>query len=352
MPSYPVPLVLVFDGKTARSNFSMEMSDTNLLILALSAIGFGLYLLVKGGDWTIDSAVGIATRFNIPKMIIGFTIVAFGTSLPELIVAVNANLKGLSGIALGNVIGSNIANILLVIAIAAIVDPITTTLKDCLKDIVFLFVATLAFAFILIYVGSVPQHIGLLMIAILLAYITWQITSSNKKQTQDASNISDILEDEKNALLPPILLLILGLTGVAIGAEILVRGAEVAASIIGVPDALIGLTIIAIGTSLPELSTCLSAVKKGEGDIVLGNIIGSNVFNILMIIGVTAAIKEIPAEAITPQLINFDIIVMSVISILFGTWILWFKGLSRATGLIMLLGYGAYIGLLYFTYMV
>lgn len=326
----------------------MDLSQTNLLILSLGAIGFGIILLIKGGDWTIDAAVTIAQKFNIPKMIIGFTIVAFGTSLPELIVAINANLKDAPGIALGNVIGSNIANILLVLATTAIIAPLVTQRSLILRDTLFLFIATAILAFILIIVGGVSQIIGGAMVAVLFAYMIWQFTGNTALGEEDDTS----QDTTKTPLFKSALILLMGLICVALGAEVLVRGAEIAASIAGVPSALIGLTIIAIGTSLPELSTCLAAIKKGESDIILGNIIGSNVFNILMIIGITSLIKAIPAELVTPQLINFDIIIMTTISILFGLWMLWRCKLSKISGIIMLSAYVAYMGLLYFNYMV
>lgn len=333
----------------------MDISDTNLLILALGSIGLGILMLIKGGDWTIDSAVVVAEKSGIPKMIIGFTIVAFGTSLPELIVAVNANLKDMPGIALGNVIGSNIANILLVIAVAALFAPIVVHMRNIVKDMVMLFASTLFITYIMMEFGYIAQGVGAVMVLSLAIYVLWQLQKARQNTKFERAAIEaeeqHLAGHERESHIQTFLYLLLGLAGIALGAEILVRGAEVAATIVGVPSALIGLTLIAIGTSLPELSTCLMAVKKGEGDIIVGNIVGSNVFNILMIIGVTAAIKAIPEGSFAPQLIELDIKIMAAVSFVFGFWLLWRGKLSKISGIIMLALYAAYMGMLYIAYM-
>lgn len=308
----------------------------------------GIVLLVKGGDWTVNSSVFVARHFGLPPLIVGFTILAFGTSLPELIVSILAVIRGSAGIAMGNVIGSNIANILLVIGTAAFfinfkIKLSTTLIRD---NIMMIFCSVLLLAFM--FFGGVPRLAGAIMIALLIIYIAIQYYMATKdealsKELED--EINEIEEHEAEASskqFMPYLLLILGLASVAGGAEFLVRGAKESALIIGVPEAVIALSIIACGTSLPELSTSIIAAKKGHTDMVIGNIIGSNVFNILMIIGATALVRPILATNYAPQLFDFDIWVMLGISVLFAALIFALKGINKLTAGIFIAGYLLY----------
>ncbi|MAZ75884.1 MAG: sodium transporter [Micavibrio sp.] len=320
--------------------------DTQLLILAIGALGFGMYLLFKGGDWTIDAAVFIARKFGISPLVIGFTIVAFGTSLPELLVSVNANLAGSPGIAIGNVIGSNIANILFVIGATASVATLVAVRKAILRDVVMMMMATVLMMYFMMS-GAITQGAGMLMIAVLAFYVIWQYWAASKGKIEiEAPDAPEF----KNMFMAA-LFLALGLASIALGAEFLVRGAKTAASIIGVPEDVIGLSVIAIGTSLPELSTCLIAAMKKQTDIIVGNILGSNVFNILMIMGVTSIVKPIDNSAIAEQVVKLDIWVMFGVSALFSTLLLIFGKINRPMGILFLIGYVFYIGLIYALYL-
>lgn len=320
--------------------------DTQLLILAIGALGFGMYLLFKGGDWTIDAAVFIARKFGISPLVIGFTIVAFGTSLPELLVSVNANLAGSPGIAIGNVIGSNIANILFVIGATASVATLVAARKAILRDVVMMMMATVLMMYFMMS-GAITQGAGMLMIAVLAFYVIWQYWAASKGKIEiEAPDAPEF----KNMFMAA-LFLALGLASIALGAEFLVRGAKTAASIIGVPEDVIGLSVIAIGTSLPELSTCLIAAMKKQTDIIVGNILGSNVFNILMIMGVTSIVKPIDNSAIAEQVVKLDIWVMFGVSALFSTLLLIFGKINRPMGILFLIGYVFYIGLIYALYL-
>lgn len=324
----------------------MTYTNEELLILAIGSLGLGMYLLFKGGDWTIDSAVYIAKKFGISPLVIGFTIVAFGTSFPELIVSVNANLAGSPGIAIGNVIGSNIANILFVVGITAFFATLTAVPRDILRDIVMMLLATVLMMGLMIH-GNISQMGGLAMIGILLAYIIWQYVMASKGKIE----VENIDAPEYKSFFHGILFLLFGLISIAAGAEFLVRGAKVSASIIGVPEDVIGLSVIAIGTSLPELSTCVIAAMKKQSGIVIGNILGSNVFNILMIIGATSLIKPIEKSAIAPQIISLDIWIMFAVSVLFSALLLLFRKINKPVGVVFVTGYILYIGLIYALYL-
>jgi len=320
--------------------------DTQLLILAIGALGFGMYLLFKGGDWTIDAAVFIARRFGISPLVIGFTIIAFGTSLPELLVSVNANLAGSPGIAIGNVIGSNIANILFVVGATGLFATLIALRKELLRDVIVMMLASLLMVYLMLS-GTIGMGAGALMIGALLAYIIWQYMMASKGKVK----IEEPEAPEFPSMLMAVIFLALGLASIAFGAEFLVRGAKTAATIIGVPEDVIGLSVIAIGTSLPELSTCVIAAMKKQTDIILGNILGSNVFNILMIMGVTSMVKPIEQSAIAHQVITLDVWVMLGVSALFSLILLTYGKINKPIGALFLAGYVFYIGLIYALYL-
>lgn len=324
----------------------MIYTNEELLILSLGALGLGMYLLFKGGDWTIDAAVFLAKKFGISPLVIGFTIVAFGTSLPELLVSVNANLAGSPGISIGNVIGSNIANILLVIGATALFTTLTAVPRDILRDMIMMLAASVLMLGLMFH-GNISTLAGGVMITILLGYILWQYFMAAKGKIE----VDELDAPDYSHTLKGIFFLILGLIAIAGGAEFLVRGAKVSATIIGVPEDVIGLSVIALGTSLPELSTCIIAAMKRQSDIVIGNILGSNVFNILMIIGVTALIKPIEKSAVAPQVLTLDIWVMLGVSVLFSVLLLTIKKINKPIGILFVSGYVFYIGLIYALYL-
>lgn len=324
----------------------MIYSNEEILVLAIGALGLGMYLLFKGGNWTIDAAVYIANKFGISPLVIGFTIVAFGTSLPELLVSVNANLAGSPGIAIGNVIGSNIANILLVVGVTAFFATLISIPREILRDIVMMLLSsTLMMAFM--FHGSISTMAGGIMIAVLLTYVLWQYRMASKGKIE----VEEIDAPDYKHFWHGIAFLVLGLAAISLGAEFLVRGAKVSAGIIGVPEDVIGLSVIALGTSLPELSTCVAAALKRQSDIVIGNILGSNVFNVLMIVGATALIKPIDDSAIAPQVLTLDIWVMLGVAVLFSLILLTYKKINKVIGTVFVAGYVFYIGLIYALYL-
>lgn len=321
----------------------MELPNYDLFVLAAGAILFGLYLLIKGGDWTIDAAVFVAQRTGLSPLFIGATIISFGTSVPELFTSVNANIQGFPGISLGNVLGSNIANILLVLGATAVIFQIEGKAKDLMKDMVMMLVATA----ILVYgmmVGIFSLLLGLIMFAILAGFVGYQYATNTLVLEDDDD---DDEEDEGGGIQTmrtAVLILLAGLASLAIGSEMLVKGAVVSGTIIGVPEAIIGLTVVAFGTSLPELSTCVAAARKRSVGLILGNIIGSNTFNILSIIGLTAIIKPLD---VVPELMGVQMWATVAVTVGFAVWMLTIGKITKTMGYIMVAAYIAFIAAQY-----
>lgn len=316
----------------------MEMTVIDTLLLSFGALGLGIIMLLRGGNWTIDAAVYVAKKLNISPLLIGFTIVAFGTSLPELIVSINANFQGLPGIAVGNVVGSNIANILLVIGAAATVAAIHGASRSLTRDLSMMIFVSIVFTALLL-LDALNHMAGFALVAVLVSYTVWQYVMARKGEIA----VEEIEETGFTSMGLALLTLLGGLIFVALGAEFLVRGAKTSAEILGVPDALIGLTIIAIGTSLPELTTCLVAAAKKQSDLILGNIVGSNVFNILMIMGLTASLKPIDVSLVGDGILRFDIWFMLGISFVFALLMFFAKQIGRFWGTGFLVLYACYI---------
>lgn len=325
----------------------VEISFAQALFLALGGLVLGIIMLVKGGDWTVESAVFLAERLGMSHLVIGFTIIAFGTSLPELIVGVNANLKGSPGIALGNVLGSNIANILMVCGAAALVAPIIVMSKGIARTTIAMVLITLLFTGLALY-GEIGRLTGLAMILLLIGYVYYEYRMVKKGEFVP----EEIEEPAFSSALVAVVFLIFGLSVVTLGAEFMVDSAKLVATMVGIPEAVIALTVIAFGTSLPELSTCLVAMAKRHGDIVLGNLIGSNVFNILMIIGATAMTKPILQSAFTDQIINLDIWVTLSVTLIFAAIILFYKKFNKAIGIIFVTSYALYMLGIYGFYLI
>ena len=313
----------------------LELPTYQVGILAFGAIAFGLYLLIKGGDWTIEAARFVATSAGLTPLFIGATIISFGTSVPELFTSVNANLSGYPGISLGNVVGSNVANILLVLGVTAMVFVVAGEPKNLLKDLGMMLVATAIIAVGMLG-GLFPQWLGLVMFAILVGFVAYQYMMDELEVDEDEEE-----EHHEISSLPMALLILIGgLAAMAVGSELLVNGAVVTGRTIGVPEAVIGLTVVAFGTSLPELSTCIAAARRQATGLILGNIIGSNTFNILSIIGITAMIKPL---AVDPTLLGFDLWFMVGVSVLFAGWMLTVSRITWLAGLLMFSAYVAFV---------
>lgn len=314
----------------------MDLSNYDLFVLSAGAILFGLVLLIKGGDWTIDAAVFLAERTGLSPLFIGATIISFGTSVPELFTSVNANLQGFAGISLGNILGSNIANILLVLGATAIVFSIEGKPRDLIKDLAMMLLATAIMTYGML-TGIFSVWLGLVMFGILVAFVGYQYaTNTLELEPTDDEGESPMIDSMNMALVA----LLGGLAALAIGSEMLVKGAVVSGTIIGVPEAIIGLTVVAFGTSLPELSTCIAAARKRSVGLILGNIIGSNTFNILSILALTAIIK--PLEVV-PVLAGFQLWATVIISVAFAIWMLTVGKITKLTGYVMVAAYIVFV---------
>lgn len=295
----------------------------------------GIVGLFLGGEALVRGSVGIARRMAIPPLLIGLTVVGFGTSTPELLVSVDAALRGVPDIALGNVVGSNIANILLIVGLSALVWPIRV-LGDTLRRDTAVMMAAALILVPVFAMGLMSRPAGALLVAALAAYLIWAYRSAGQSPAT--------AEAEDAAPPAPILLSLIwvggGLVALMLGARFLVDGAVNIARDFGLSEAFIGLTIVAVGTSLPELATSLIAAIRRQSEIAIGNVVGSNIFNILGILGVTAVIAPIP---VAPRFLGFDLPVLIGVSLLLTVLLLTQPRIGRLTGLIMLAGYAAYV---------
>lgn len=309
----------------------------------LFALGF--VFLIKGADFLVDGASKIAKRFHVSEMIIGLTIVSFGTSLPELLVNITASYKGNPEIAIGNIFGSNIANILLILGVSAMIKPLPITKNIYFSEIPFSLVATLLVGFLAnaalftdtrtLSLSQLDGGILLLFFSLFMGYI-YAVHQNNKLE-----NAAQEEDEQEKSLVKPSLLILLGLVGLYFGGEWVVSGAIVIAKAFGLSETFIGLTIIAIGTSLPELITSAVATYRGNTDIAVGNVVGSNIFNMLWILGVSAIIRPLPFDVAS----NSDIIMIILSSALLLFAVAVGKGakIVRWEGLVFVLVYILYI---------
>ena len=270
------------------------------MLIELILIGLGLMLLMKGADFLVDGSSKIAKKFNIPEIIIGLTIVAIGTSLPELVISAESAFKGLSEISIGNVVGSNIANLFLIISLCAVIKPLPIKRETKYIENPIVILCTAIFYLIVSNDGNITQYEGVALIAMCLLYILYNVIMSKKGNELENNEIKKEHNDEettKNKILTStfysVFQILFGIIGLKFGGDFVVDNAVLIAESLGISEKLISLTIVAFGTSLPELITCISATKRGDTDLALGNIIGSQIFNILLIVGVSATIAPI-----------------------------------------------------------
>ena len=303
---------------------TLDLSTYDIGILAAGAIIAGIWMLVLGGNWAINGAVAIAQRAKLSRMFIGATIIAFGTSVPELFTSVNANLQGFPGISLGNVVGSNIANILLVLGAAALVCTLAVKPGEVQRDLAIMLVATTILVAGMLY-GIFTLWMGLAMFGLLVALVVWQY----RNDQIDASEVEDVDMGAGKA----VLFVAGGIAALAVGSELLVQGAVTIGGVIGVPEAIIGMTAVAIGTSLPELTASIAAAIKRETNMMFGNIIGSNTFNILSIIGLTAILKPLPVD---PAIADFDMWFLIAVTVGFAAMLMAGVRITKPIGIAFL----------------
>ena len=302
-----------------------------MILVQILLLAVGFFMLVKGADWFVDGSAGIAKKLGIPQLVIGLTIVAMGTSAPEAAVSINASLKGNSGIAIGNVVGSNILNILIILGISALLSTIAiqkSTMRCEMPYMIFVTVVLIVLGMTGSYVTRVEGVILWVLFLIYLAYLFYLA----KQGTEE-----DSVEDRSTLKL--LLFMIGGGVIVVWGSDITVDSATAIAQMIGLSERFIGLTIVALGTSLPELVTSVVAAKKGNADIAIGNIVGSNIFNILFVIGTAALI----APVIYDPAFLFDGIIAVLAGVLLWVSVLKTKSLRKPWGIVFLVCYGAYL---------
>ncbi len=313
------------------------------MIIALQIIG-GFLLLLGGAEIMVRGAVALARRFGISALVIGMTVVAFGTSAPELLVSLNAALSGAPGLAVGNVVGSNIANILLILGAAGLVTPIACAAAGLRRDGIILLAGTLIFS-ALSFRGVVDVWSGAVLL-IAFAYFLW---NSYRREAAGEGGAGGGTAGEAGDLgVPPanlvvaVLMFLAGLAALLAGSEFVVRGGVAAARLFGVSDAVIGLTVVAFGTSLPELAASVVAAYRGHTDVALGNVVGSNLFNVLGVIGVVAVVTPVTVEA---RVVDFDIWIMIAATLLLLPFMMGgLRQIGRAPALAFLIMYIAYIG--------
>ena len=279
--------------------------DASIIIqVVLLLVGF--VFLIKGSDFFVDGASSIASILKVPTIIVGLTIVALGTSAPEAAVSITSSLTGSNAMAVSNVIGSNLFNMLMVIGIAALMSNLLMEKSVLEKDLPFLVGITALWAIFIVIGWDITNIEGIILLLIMVAYIIFLIYDT--KKSGDANDV----EKPKFNLPMSIILMIIGLAGIVIGGDLVVDSASAIAIAFGMSETLVGLTIVAIGTSLPELVTSITALKKGENQLVIGNVIGSNIFNILFVLGASSAISAIPLDS--SMLI--DVVFMLLVTIL------------------------------------
>ena len=317
------------------------MSDIYTLLLGV----VGGVLLYYGAEYLVKGGVGIARKMKIPTLVIGLTMVAFGTSAPELTVSIDAAIRGKGDISIGNVLGSNICNLALILGLCALLKPLPINKAVKKTDLPVMIAATLIFAALLFFAGGVPRWGGAVFVIIMAGYIAYLFINSKKDQ-EACEAITGEIDGEEQGLLRSVIEFSCGLAALIFGAKYFVSGAVCAARLIHVPEAVIALTVVAVGTSLPELAASLIATKKGETDIAVGNIVGSNIWNILCIMGVSPLARPIVLEKIS----LFDLGTLLVISLLTVPFVYLGKNITRFAGIIWLLCYGAYIAVIVMKY--
>ena len=299
----------------------------------------GLVTLLLAGDFLVRAAVNLALRLGISALVVSLTVVAFGTSAPELLIVLSAMADDAPGLAMGNIVGSNTANILLVLGLPALVAGLYTTGFDTKKVFIFMILATVLFI-ILAFMGPFSWWHGGLMLAVLAAILLDQAWTARRVSrvalaTEDLNGVDTSMPGWKITLY-----LLFGLVGLPLGAKVLVVNAEIIAREFGVPETAIGLTLIAVGTSLPELATTTVAAIRRQADVALGNVIGSNMFNLLAIIGIAALVGPIP---VADEFLRFDLWVMLAASFLLIPFVFFGQNITRIWGAALTLLYMAYL---------
>ncbi|MDD6398140.1 MAG: calcium/sodium antiporter [Anaerovibrio sp.] len=306
------------------------------MLMALGLLVLGFVLLVKGADWFVAGAADIARRLGIPQLIVGLTIVAMGTSMPEAAVSIAAALQGSADITVGNVLGSNIMNILIILGLTAVITRVEIQESTLRYEIPFMMVATVLLL-VLGYTGySITFVEGVVLWALFLLFLGYLFRSAKSGKGEDEADAEE--KSEAMSVARCLLYMVVGGFLVVKGSDFAVMGASDIARFFGISERIIGLTIVALGTSLPELVTSVTAARRGDAGIAIGNIVGSNVFNILFVLSTTALIVDVPfAPAF---MVDMGVAIASGVILWAGAYM--YRGLNRTVGAVMLVAYGIY----------
>lgn len=311
----------------------------DILIMIVCLIG-GFLLLVKGADFFVDGACAISEKLRIPAYVVGLTVVAFGTSLPEAAVSITASIQGSNEIAIGNVIGSNMFNTLVVLGASALFAPVAVKKNILRRDFPFCILITVLLPLLILTLNggnlALTRLDGIILLVVFAFFMTYSVIAGKKQAALEAPAEEE--KKEQMSTLRCILYVVLGLAGVIIGGELTVYGAKELALKVGLSENVVALTVVAIGTSLPELVTSIVASRKGQNDIAVGNVIGSNIFNILFILGMSATIGVIGTDmhGVIDTCVLVGIMAVSYVFALVK------KDISRGEGIVMILMYAAY----------
>ena len=314
------------------------------MLISVLLFAVGLVLLIKGGDWFVDGATAIARRFHLPDIIVGATVVSIGTTLPEVMVSVTGALQGQGAMAYGNAIGSIICNTSLIAAISVAVNPGPVNTKTMKMPVIFFFVSAVIYCIAAYILGEFPRWLGLVLLGMFITYMVITVRQG-LKNPDEATTDSD--EDAPQSMFRELLLLIGGAAVIAIGADLLVDHGTLIAQELGVPETVIALTFVALGTSLPELVTTITSLRKGHASLGIGNVIGANIFNLVLVSGASVALAPF-AVPVGKTLFGqnaslvLDMPLMIVVMMLLTFPALAIKKLSRWQGIILLAIYATF----------
>ena len=315
------------------------------MIKAVILFAIGLVLLIKGGDWFVDGATGIAHSFQVPELLIGATVVSIGTTLPEVMVSATSAVSGHGEIAYGNAIGSIICNTALIAALTIAIKPSDVNKKSLRTPVLFFFFAAAFYAFVAYVIGTYTRIVGIILLAIFVAYMFILIRSAIKQDSNPNPKDDDI---DTSPLWKELLPLVIGAAAIAIGADLLVDNGTIIAEGLGVPESVIALTFVALGTSLPELVTAITSLAKGHGALSLGNIIGANLFNLVLVSGLSITLNPfgLPTEKTIAGMnasLLVDVPLMFIVMLIMTVPALVKGRLSRWQGILLLCLYAAFV---------
>lgn len=315
------------------------------MLVPILLFAVGLVLLIKGGDWFVDGSTGIAHKFHVPELLIGATVVSIGTTLPEVMVSATSAVSGHGEIAYGNAIGSIICNTSLIAALTIAIKPSLVDKKTLKTPVAFFFFAAVVYSLVAYTQGYFSRLTGIILLSIFVVYMIVNVRNALKSPERSAGNSSE--DGENSSMGKDIFLLVLGAALIAVGADLLVDNGTLIAEGLGVPESVIALTFVALGTSLPELVTAITSLMKGHGALSLGNIIGANIFNLVLVSGVSTVLSpfEVPASKLIAGMnasLVLDIPVMFLVMSLMTIPALIRGKLDRAQGILLMCIYAAF----------